>query len=102
MSLRASSASWTARRRRASPTAMSSASPANHDVSWFVRPHHDTMRILTITDELPPYILGGSGRIAWETSKGLQALGHEVTILTAATAGTFAPSIDGVQILTLE
>ncbi|MEK7137702.1 MAG: glycosyltransferase family 4 protein [Patescibacteria group bacterium] len=42
------------------------------------------MKILTITDDCPPFALGGSGRIAWETSMGLAKRGHEVHLLTAA------------------
>lgn len=49
------------------------------------------MKILVLTDDLPPVILGGSGRMAWETAKGLHERGHDVTILTA---GTFPAAID--------
>lgn len=53
------------------------------------------MNILLITDELPPHVLGGSGRIAWETGGGLARLGHAVTILTAAPRGVFPNTMDG-------
>lgn len=59
------------------------------------------MKILTITDELPPHVLGGSGRIAWETSLGLTKLGHSVTILTAAPDGTFPMEYEGMMIGTI-
>lgn len=59
------------------------------------------MRILQITEELPPAVLGGAGRIAWETAVGLKHLGHEVHILTAADQGTFPAAIDNVPIHTI-
>ncbi len=59
------------------------------------------MRILQLTDDLPPAVLGGSGRIAWETSRGLHDLGHEVHILTAGASGSFPDTKDGVHIHTI-
>ncbi|MDB4978586.1 MAG: hypothetical protein JWM56_772 [Candidatus Peribacteria bacterium] len=41
------------------------------------------MNILQITDDLPPRVLGGSGRIVLETSEALADRGHDVSILTA-------------------
>ncbi len=41
------------------------------------------MRIVQITDDFPPFI-GGMAAHAWELSKALVQLGHEVTVLTAA------------------
>ncbi len=59
------------------------------------------MKILVLTDDLPPAVLGGSGRIAWETSLGLVQRGHDVTILTAAQSGVFSEKKDGVHIRTI-
>ncbi len=59
------------------------------------------MRILQLTDDLPPAVLGGSGRIAWETSLGLSRLGHEVHILTAGASGSFPDTKDGIRIHTI-
>ena len=56
------------------------------------------MKILQISEDLPPAILGGSGRIAWEVSLALQASGHEVTILTCAKPGAFPATQNGVRI----
>jgi glycosyltransferase involved in cell wall biosynthesis len=59
------------------------------------------MRILQISDELPQVVMGGSGRIAWETGRALRRLGHEVGMVTAAPAGTFARDVDGIRIYAL-
>lgn len=59
------------------------------------------MRILTISEDLPPHILGGSGRIALESSIGLAHRGHDVTILTCAPRERFPMAIDGVAIETV-
>ncbi len=60
------------------------------------------MKILTISEDLPPYILGGSGRIALESSLGLARRGHDVTILTCAPREKFPMTIDGVVIETVQ
>ena len=59
------------------------------------------MRILHITDGIPPLVLGGSGRIVWETAKGLTKQGHAVTILTAAPEEALPDRLEGIRILTL-
>ncbi len=59
------------------------------------------MKILTISEDLPPYILGGSGRIALESSVGLASRGHDVTILTCAPREKFPPNVGGVTIETV-
>lgn len=59
------------------------------------------MRILQLTDELPQVVLGGSGRIAWETSRSLKLLGHQVGIVTAAPEGVLEKEIDGIRIYSL-
>lgn len=59
------------------------------------------MRILHLVDGIPPYTLGGTGRIVTEIARGQQKEGHNVAILSAAKPGTLPKNIDGVQILTL-
>lgn len=60
------------------------------------------MRILHIVDGIPPYTLGGTGRIVTEIARGQRKAGHDVAILSAAKPGTLPENIDGVTILTLE
>lgn len=60
------------------------------------------MNILHMTDALPPAVLGGSGRIVWEISKGLAKRGHDVTVLTCAATGTFPAEKDGIRIVTID
>lgn len=59
------------------------------------------MRILHIVDGIPPYALGGTGRIVTEIACGQRKAGNEVAILSAAKSGTLQGSIDGVEILTI-
>ncbi len=59
------------------------------------------MRILLITDELPPLVIGGAGRIVWETSVALARLGHDVHILTAAEEDAFPEKKENVTIHTI-
>lgn len=60
------------------------------------------MKILLITDALPPAVLGGSGRIVWEIATGFARSGHDVSVMTAAKKGSMPPQKDGVTILTIE
>lgn len=46
------------------------------------------MKILILTDGLPPKVLGGAGQIAWTTAIGMAKQGHDVTILTATEDGS--------------
>jgi glycosyltransferase involved in cell wall biosynthesis len=59
------------------------------------------VNILHITDGIPPDVLGGSGRIAWDTATALAREGHTVTMLTSAKNGAFPNKRDGVNILTI-
>ncbi|MBI5155865.1 glycosyltransferase family 4 protein [Candidatus Peregrinibacteria bacterium] len=59
------------------------------------------MKILQLTDDLPPHILGGSGRIVWETAKGLLSRRHEISILTAAPRDAFPISAEEIRIHTI-
>ncbi len=60
------------------------------------------MKILQLSDGIPPQILGGSERIALETSKALSRRGHQVWLLTAADEGVFPSLLDGVNIETVK
>ncbi len=59
------------------------------------------MKILQITDALPPAVLGGSGRMVWEIATGLQRKGHTVSTLTCSEAGVMPAEKDGVTIYTI-
>jgi L-malate glycosyltransferase len=57
------------------------------------------MRILTLIYEFPP-IGGGGGRAAYDICKGLAALGHKVTVLTAHMQGLpFDEFKDGIRVV---
>jgi len=60
------------------------------------------MRILHIVDGIPPYALGGTGRIVTEIARGQKKIGHSVAILSAAKPGSLPESLDGVQLLTIK
>lgn len=64
--------------------------------------YHGAMRILHLVDGIPPAALGGTGRIVSEIARGQAAMGHEVGILSAATAGTLPKSLDIVTLMTIE
>lgn len=57
------------------------------------------MKILLVTDGLPPETLGGAGRIVCETAMELSRRGHEVWILGACLR---PPHLDGVTIIPLK
>lgn len=61
-----------------------------------------TMRILHIVDGIPPTVLGGTGRIVLEVARSQQRAGHDVGILSAATAGTLPDTLDGIRLLSIE
>lgn len=59
------------------------------------------MKILQLSDGIPPQVVGGSGRIALETSKALVRAGHEVWLLSAAEPGELSTTVDGVHLETV-
>lgn len=56
------------------------------------------MRILRVTSDLYPYVIGGIGVHAREMSKSQAKLGHQVTILTTSMADKMPDSQDGFRI----
>ena len=59
------------------------------------------MNILHITDGIPPLVLGGSGRIAWDTATALVRNGHTVSMLTSAVEGILPQEKEEVRILSI-
>lgn len=58
------------------------------------------MKILFITENLFPDVMGGSGRVVQEFSLSLIRLGHEVTILTRRKRGLpAAETVDGIKVV---
>ena len=64
------------------------------------------MRVLVVSWEYPPVLVGGLGRHVHALATGLVAAGHEVVVLTRRAAGTDAVShptgdevVDGVRVL---
>lgn len=56
------------------------------------------MRILRVTSDLYPYVIGGIGLHTREMSKSQAKLGHEVTILTTSMAEKMPDNQDGFRI----
>lgn len=56
------------------------------------------MRILRVTSDLYPYVVGGLGVHAREMSKSQVKLGHEVTILTTSMADRMPDNLDGFRV----
>lgn len=55
------------------------------------------MKILLLSDRIPPEHAGGAEVIAWNFARGLRDLGHQITVV-AATAGTpFEQVRDGIE-----
>lgn len=60
------------------------------------------MRILLITDGIPPVTLGGTGRIVRELGEGMARRGHDVSIVSAAPAGALPAAEHGVTFLRID
>lgn len=56
------------------------------------------MKILLITDGLPPDVLGGAGQIVRTTAEGLAKCGHDVSIITATAGGTVPASSSNIPV----
>ncbi|MFC0270002.1 glycosyltransferase family 4 protein [Metabacillus herbersteinensis] len=58
-----------------------------------------SLRILMLTTEYPPNIIGGLGRHVGDLSISLQELGHEVTVITLSTTQSESyEEVDGVRV----
>lgn len=64
-----------------------------------IRTGGESLKIIVGTDIIPVDDAGGSGRVAWETSKALAAMGHKVAVLTKGAPGA-APRelLDGMEV----
>ncbi len=47
------------------------------------------MRIIILSDRIPPESVGGAGRVAWSLARGLRDLGHEVHVIAATNKTAF-------------
>lgn len=55
------------------------------------------MKILILSDRIPPENAGGAEQIAWNFATGLRDLGHEVHVLAATTGAPFQATRDGLM-----
>ena len=54
------------------------------------------MRIVILSDQIPPDSPGGAGKVAWMLAQGLQQQGHELHVITATTGKPFEAVQDGI------
>ncbi len=59
------------------------------------------MRILLLSDRIPPENKGGAGKIAWGQAVGLHHAGHTVQVIAATPAATFEEVREGIPTLHL-
>ncbi len=55
------------------------------------------MRILILSDRIPPEHVGGAEQIAWRFARGLHALGHDVHAAAGTHGAPFEETRDGLQ-----
>lgn len=55
------------------------------------------MKILLLSDRIPPEHAGGAEVIAWNFARGLRDLGHRVTILAATAGQPFEEAREGIE-----
>lgn len=55
------------------------------------------MKILILSDRIPPEHVGGAEQIAWRFARGLHALGHEVHAAAGTDGAPFEAVRDGIQ-----
>lgn len=55
------------------------------------------MKILLLSDRIPPEHAGGAEVIAWNFARGLRDLGHDVTILAATAGKSFEQMREGIK-----
>lgn len=54
------------------------------------------MRILILSDRIPPENAGGAEKIAWSVARGLKATGHQVHVISATRGPSFDETRDGI------
>jgi glycosyltransferase involved in cell wall biosynthesis len=54
------------------------------------------MRIVLMSDTIPPETPGGAGIMAWRLAQGLRAAGHDVFVIAATQRRPFAEARDGI------
>lgn len=54
------------------------------------------MRILILSDRIPPENAGGAEKIAWSAARGLKANGHDVQVIAATRGKAFEEVRDGI------
>lgn len=54
------------------------------------------MRILILSDRIPPENIGGAGKIAWLHAQGLHSAGHDVHVITATPHTSFEEIRDNI------
>src|SRR5688500_11567247 len=55
------------------------------------------MKILLLSDRIPPEHAGGAEVIAWNFARGLRDLGHHVTVLAATAGQPFEEAREGIE-----
>lgn len=54
------------------------------------------MRLLLLSDRIPPENRGGAGKVAWNLALGLRAAGHDVHVIAATLGASFHDTRDGI------
>lgn len=54
------------------------------------------MKIVILSDRIPPENVGGAGRVAWALAVGLHAVGHEVHVIAATRGPSFEQTREGI------
>lgn len=56
------------------------------------------MRILVLSDRIPPENAGGAEKVAWTFAQGLALRGHDVTVLAATSSAAFTDERSGIPV----
>lgn len=59
------------------------------------------MRVLLLSDRIPPENRGGAGKVAWALALGLRRAGHSVQVIAATPDAAFEEERDGIPTLHL-
>jgi glycosyltransferase involved in cell wall biosynthesis len=54
------------------------------------------MRVVILSDRIPPENRGGAGKVAWALAGGLRATGHDVHLIAATTGAPFEQVREGI------